>query len=626
MSDNLLQEKPLYITSALQANDKERSLDHLNLLPYAEALTKFIETADTPMTVGLQGDWGSGKTSMLNMLRGDESNRKSGLLTSTQCLVINFETWSYSQFNDRQRLPMACLYALTEKLGDALKKEKLLNDKTEDTFKKTTGKLTSVLKKSFANASIGVMGINIPVGKAISEASAEQDQQDEEKLDDLSQQMIEFRESFSELVDLWVDSDKKKSNRRVVICVDDLDRIEPIVALELLESIKNFLDVEGCVFILAVDYEIVQEGMKKKLGGDVQKTTGKSFFDKIIQLPFNMPKSSYNIQNYLKKLIVEAQFVNTSLLIKNDLKFLEEITVCSIGGNPRSIKRVMNYARLLNIIRDENKDRKNTFTPLDSKILYSLICMQIAWPEVFAHFMAEPTSETMQNLENWDYLDKTPELKPLFDRVRDVEGLKNNISGFIDTLFSEIDVDGDGTLSQKEFEPVQKVLSMAKFTSVEMKVRPRDEFFETASANAKKSKDPAHLEFLNRVYLKSKIFTSSEIKYRPAGKRYVTLVYKRRQLGSLVTLSRNPIVVRLNGHADTISVAAQDILGDKLKFIDCSEYVRDFAEGEANLTGFGDAIVDIKKLIDGDEETKLDDLTRIKVFNAIVTATEKIFD
>ena len=167
---------------------------------------------------------------------------------------------------------------------------------------------------------------------------------------------------------------------------------------------------------------------------------------------------------------------------------------------------------------------------------------------------------------------------------------------------------------------------MAKFTSVEMKVRPRDEFFENASANAKKSKDSTNLEFLNKIYLKSKIFTSAEIKYRPAGKRYVTLVYKRRQLGSLVTLSRNPIVVRLNGHADTIAASAQDILGDKLNFIDCSDYIRDFSEGEANLTGFGDAIVDINKLIEGEEDKKLDELTRIKVFNAIVTATEKLFD
>jgi len=82
MSYNLLQEKPLFITSALRQGDTQRELDRLDLLPYAEALAEYIETTDTPMTVGLQGDWGSGKTSMLNMLRGDEQNPTSGLLDS----------------------------------------------------------------------------------------------------------------------------------------------------------------------------------------------------------------------------------------------------------------------------------------------------------------------------------------------------------------------------------------------------------------------------------------------------------------------------------------------------------------------------------------------------------------
>ena len=109
MVGKLLQEKPVVIKTALQENSEDRKLDRLELLPYAEALAKFIETSDTPMTVGLQGDWGTGKTSMLNMLRGTEENAKSGLLNSNQCLVINFETWSYAQFNDRKSLPMACL-------------------------------------------------------------------------------------------------------------------------------------------------------------------------------------------------------------------------------------------------------------------------------------------------------------------------------------------------------------------------------------------------------------------------------------------------------------------------------------------------------------------------------------
>ena len=617
MVGKLLQEKPVVIKTALQENSEDRKLDRLELLPYAEALAKFIETSDTPMTVGLQGDWGTGKTSMLNMLRGTEENAKSGLLNSNQCLVINFETWSYAQFNDRKSLPMACLFALTGKLEEGLKRQKgVSSDAASDAFKKATGKLSSVLKKSLANASVGVMGISIPVGKAL------QDDEAEPAPDDLSKQMMEFRDNFSEMVELWVSGDDK---RRVVICVDDLDRVQPVIALELLESIKNFLDVEGCVFVLAVDYEVVQQGMKEKLGVDIQKTSGKSFFDKIIQLPFNMPKSSYDLKTYIGDLIEIAGFPQAASLKSNDLEFLEEITLCSIGGNPRSIKRVMNYARLLNIIREKTKaenrvsrdsDQKiSRFTSRDSKILYSLICMQIAWPEIFTHFMSEPTTETIQNLESWEYLEKTPELKPLFDRSPDSEKLKNDISAFIDNLFSMIDDDGNGQLSDQEFEPVQKVLEMARFTNAQPKPRPRDLFVENALKNA--SKDGAYEVFIEETFKRSKVYTSTEIKYRPAGKRYVTLVYKRRQLGSVVTLKNHPLIIRLNGQPDSISREVARILENEASMTSV-RYVRDFEQEEGSLTGFGDAIVDVVELM------KMERRDQLRILNAIITATERL--
>ena len=77
MDRGLLQEKPLEITTGLYKNSDERELDRLNLLSYADALKEFIHTCDTPMTVGLQGDWGSGKTSMLNMLLGSSTSSLS---------------------------------------------------------------------------------------------------------------------------------------------------------------------------------------------------------------------------------------------------------------------------------------------------------------------------------------------------------------------------------------------------------------------------------------------------------------------------------------------------------------------------------------------------------------------
>ena len=208
MDRGLLQEKPLEITTGLYKNSDERELDRLNLLSYADALKEFIHTCDTPMTVGLQGDWGSGKTSMLNMLRGNENHPQSGLLMKTRCLVVNFETWSYSQFNDRNTLPMACLYALTQKLGAALAAE-IGEEKKEDVkklFGQATNRLTNVLK----NTKVGVAGISIPVGDMLV------GEQSEPQADDLSQQMLEFKRKFSELVLQWAEPEKE-GGKRVVI-------------------------------------------------------------------------------------------------------------------------------------------------------------------------------------------------------------------------------------------------------------------------------------------------------------------------------------------------------------------------------------------------------------------------
>ena len=53
-----------------------------------------------------------------------------------------------------------------------------------------------------------------------------------------------------------------------------------------MEIVKLFLDVPKCVFILAIDYDVVIEGVRRKYGNDFSKEKGKDFFDKIIQVPF----------------------------------------------------------------------------------------------------------------------------------------------------------------------------------------------------------------------------------------------------------------------------------------------------------------------------------------------------
>ncbi len=607
MAKGLLQERPLEINTALQKTDKDEiDKDQLNLLPYARALKTFIEDCPTPMTIGIQGDWGTGKTSLLNMLRGDEKNTKSGLLMSTRCLVVNFETWSYSMFNDRKSLPTACLYALTERLGAALKREGLLNEeKGKAAFEKASSRLMNVIK----NVNVGLPGINIPIGQVL------EGEKTAPPPDDLSQEMILFKKNFQDLAMVWANDGKK----RVVICVDDLDRVQPVIALEMLEAIKNFLDVEGCVFILAVDFEVIQAGMKEKLGIDVQKTSGKSFFDKIIQLPFNMPKDSYDLKAYLGKLIAETDLPYSE---KMDKDYIREVTSSSVGSNPRSIKRVMNYARLINLIRNENKSREESFSTRDSEVLYAIICLQIAWPELFAHFLSDPTSDMMLNMENWDYLDRTPQLKALFERAPDEERLKNNISTFFDTLFSKVDEDGDGQISDKEFETVMKVMKMAQFTSVDMKPRPRDQLMQMIKDNSKGNQEI--ISFLENVYKQSSIYLNSEFIYRLSGTRYVTLAYKRKQLGSIVTLKTDPLIIRLNSNPESLKLYIKKMLSvippEDLENITVGldAVVCGAGERESSLTGFGDTILNIKYLME------IEPSKAIKILNLVTDATSAL--
>jgi predicted KAP-like P-loop ATPase len=94
---------------------------------------------------------------------------------------------------------------------------------------------------------------------------------------DIADILQTYRDRFAKLVQKVLQSPRDK----LVIMIDDLDRVRPVRALEMLESIKNFVDVPGCVFVLAVDYGVILQGVADRLGREAQLTHGKSYFDKI---------------------------------------------------------------------------------------------------------------------------------------------------------------------------------------------------------------------------------------------------------------------------------------------------------------------------------------------------------
>ena len=98
---------------------------------------------------------------------------------------------------------------------------------------------------------------------------------------------------------------------KVIIYVDDLDRIDPKDAVSILELLKNIFNIKDCVFVLAIDYQVVVKGLVGKFGKPTPENEWefRAFFDKIIQLPFSMPMGNYDIANYVLGLAREIGFL-----------------------------------------------------------------------------------------------------------------------------------------------------------------------------------------------------------------------------------------------------------------------------------------------------------------------------
>jgi len=141
-----------------------------------------------------------------------------------------------------------------------------------------------------------------------------------------------------------------------------------------------FLDCENCVFILAIDYEVVTQGLSQKYGENIGAEKGKEYFDKFIQLSFDMPikERMYDIGNYLSNLMPELIGVE----IPSD-EYTKALNY-SIGYNPRGIKRFSNmYMLYLSII----KELRSSLDEKTKMILFMLLCMKIAYEEVFNYII-----------------------------------------------------------------------------------------------------------------------------------------------------------------------------------------------------------------------------------------------
>lgn len=356
--------------------------DKLGIDYYKDGLKMFIESAQTPLTIAIQGEWGSGKTSLLNFLRhelcgGDNSS-------SSEYYGIWINTWEYGLMMDASSTLINVITGIIDEVIYEI--EKTDETSVDELKRKAKSFITKVGKAAIKTSA------NVTIGSGTGEVI--------DSLFEMQKRETTVRQLREELQKTINEFIEKNPQKGFIFFIDDLDRINPPVAVQILELLKNIFDLENCIFLLAIDYEVVVKGLEPKFGKKSMENERefRSFFEKIIQLPFSMPINNYEVKEFIINKLDELQLMSDET-IRSESDTIEEISLLTVGKNPRAIKRLMNSLSLLNCV-----SRKNTVKTEESDIIrFFLLSLQISYPQVYSVLSKYPDFTSWDNEIIIDY-------------------------------------------------------------------------------------------------------------------------------------------------------------------------------------------------------------------------------
>ena len=430
------------------------TVDQLGMDPYVSALTEFIKSCGTPMTIAIQGDWGTGKTSIMRMIEQR--------LNKEEAVTVWFNTWQYSQFSLGDLISLSFISQLCNEILPKNGAEKA-KDLVKDFAKEFASSVLPFVAK--AGAAYLSAGLTQAVGQ---DANVNVDLS-LKRLQAANDSIMSLKKNFGEAVKARLKTEGKddSQDRRIVIFVDDLDRVPPIRAIELLETMKMFADVPQCVFVLALDYNVVVRGLKEKFNTSEDDLGGRSFFDKIIQLPFSMPTANYRIEEYLKNIFTKVEIEFS----EQDISLYKSLLENSIGFNPRSTKRLVNVIKIFklvekNTLSDRGAVQQDAMTR--NRVLFALVCLQAAYEPVFHFLRNKLTPDTLEQMKSGDlYTDNFSRIAGDSKQALKIMGLsKGNILKFSKSFVKAVQLDSNDAISDEEIRLLESIMRTLAITSV----------------------------------------------------------------------------------------------------------------------------------------------------------------
>lgn len=354
--------------------DNASSIDMLFYSPYAETIVQFAKNENlTPLTIGLYGSWGAGKSSLLKII-------EEKLAKEDRIVCVSLNAWQFEGYEDAK-------IAIMESLLKALNENKKFLDKAKDSIGNLIKRVNwikmgkNLAKKGLPYALGALTGNPLPIAlnlsadikdssKIVDEITKFKNDYIKEPDDSSETENIrKFREEFANMLK------KVDTISNLTVIIDDLDRCAPDRIIDTLEAIKLFLSVEKTTFIIAVDQRIIEYAVKAKYNTIDGYEISSDYIEKIIQLPIKIPElSPKDIENYLLLLICQLHFHTNEFQKLIDFIYSEKLLLKDKAIEFNQIEEFVSNKKLSNYCSDVD-DFKNdacTIEKIRGAVSYSL--------------------------------------------------------------------------------------------------------------------------------------------------------------------------------------------------------------------------------------------------------------
>lgn len=320
---------PLHSGKPLKPEDR----DYLGLEPLADRLAEVLcdKSLKDGFVLGVEGPWGSGKSSLLK-----KTIKKLETLKEPPT-IVEFNPWLVG---DKLELIKEYFIALNEALERELGGDTGKTDKAKKQVKEGLQKYAKHFNAGAQWLSIGALLIpQLEVGsKAI-------------------KKIVEGFEELSEPEPLHKQKEKleqalEKISRPIVVFVDDTERLDPPEVMETLRLLRSVGDLPNIIYVVAYDRTAMVRNIGLALKAEELETTGASYLEKIVQATITIPRpEDFTLRRWFKAEILELHRLDKESPLQGDSLERLELVVDKEGGRmistPRDLIRLMNNIKIV---------------------------------------------------------------------------------------------------------------------------------------------------------------------------------------------------------------------------------------------------------------------------------------